>query len=224
MKIDILSSDPNHPVVNYLKRWMDEQAQAHDCTLCFDPKDLHGGNILFLISCGTIIPKAVRDQYQISFVIHASDLPKGRGWSPQIWDILDGAEVLTASLIEVADQVDRGPIWAKVKMNIPRHFLYDEINHCWFMAELDLMTQAIDLVKINHVPEIQDERDATYYPKRTPSDSEVDPAQSLIEVFGILRTADPQRYPAFFDLEGCRYSIEIKKMHLHDTSNGSNPE
>ena len=53
--------------------------------------------------------------------------------------------------------------------------------------------------------------EATYYPKRTPDDSEVDPDKSLRDLFNQIRVCDPNRYPAFFELHGIRYTIELKK-------------
>ena len=74
---------------------------------------LAGGEILFLVSCNEIIGKDVRDRYMATLVIHASDLPKGRGWSPHIWQIIEGKKEIMVSLLEAEDAVDSGAIWAK---------------------------------------------------------------------------------------------------------------
>jgi methionyl-tRNA formyltransferase len=55
-----------------------------------------------------------RAKYDSSLVLHASDLPAGRGWSPHIWAITNGAESVTLSLLEAEDQVDSGRIWKKM--------------------------------------------------------------------------------------------------------------
>jgi methionyl-tRNA formyltransferase len=55
---------------------------------------------------------------------------------------------------------------------------------------------------------------ATYYRKRTPADSALDPKKSLASQFESLRVADPERYPAFFDFRGHRYTINIRKSDL----------
>jgi methionyl-tRNA formyltransferase len=46
---------------------------------------------------------------------------------------------------------------------------------------------------------------------RTPEDSRLDPNRSIADQFNLLRVADPDRYPAFFDLAGCRYEIILRK-------------
>ena len=48
-----------------------------------------------------------------TLVLHASDLPDGRGWSPHVWDVISGKSSLTLSLINAEDSVDTGHIWKK---------------------------------------------------------------------------------------------------------------
>jgi methionyl-tRNA formyltransferase len=51
----------------------------------------------------------------------------------------------------------------------------------------------------------------TYYPKRTPSDSRVDPKKSIEAQFDLMRACDPDRFPAYFELHGSRYIIKLEK-------------
>ena len=68
-----------------------------------------------MISCSEKISKRVIAQFEHVLVLHASDLPKGRGWSPHIWEILNRSDHITLSLIEAAEQIDEGDIWKKLK-------------------------------------------------------------------------------------------------------------
>ncbi len=175
-----------------------------------DASLLPGGDLLFLISCGQIIPKSVRERYGKTLVIHASDLPSGRGWSPHVWQILEGATFLTVTLLEAADKVDSGDIWRQVVVPIPGHFLWDEINEALFAAECELMDWAVaNASSVVLVPQVGE---PSYYPKRTPADSELDIHKTNAEQFNLLRVSDPQRYPAFFWAEGHRYSVTIRKL------------
>ena len=49
-------------------------------------------------------------------MIHASDLPKGRGWSPHIWGLINEAQQITISLLEAVDKVDSGDIESNVEL------------------------------------------------------------------------------------------------------------
>ena len=92
MKISILSTYPDHPVVNSLQEWItDMSSKGHSVSLSYDKADLQGGDILFLVSCSQMIHATERKEYRAALVLHASDLPRGRRWSPHIWSILNGA-------------------------------------------------------------------------------------------------------------------------------------
>ena len=211
MKISILCTDSNHPVVNRLREWTDEMAgKGHVVSLVFDRAELKGGDILFLVSCSQMIRDAERDKYKTTLVLHASDLPKGRGWSPHIWSILSGENLITISLLEAAEPVDSGAIWLKTTFDLEGHELLEEINKKLFAAELHLMTQAVKQFG-NIIPIQQIGDPGEYMRKRTPADSRIDPNTSISEQFNLLRVVDSQRYPAFFDYQGVHYLIKIEK-------------
>lgn len=212
MHISFLCSDPDHPVNEYLQNWIEQHEHQHSLELVRSKEDLSGGDLLFLISCSQIITAKDRNQYKESLVLHASDLPLGRGWSPHIWEIIKGAEQITLALLEAKDQVDSGDIWKKTNLPIPKHFLYDEINNTLFAAELELIDFAV-----KHFYQIQPEPqdsgvEPTYYPKRSPQDSEIDPYKSLADQFDQLRVCDPERFPGFFKLHGKKYKISLEKI------------
>lgn len=212
MKITILCTVQNHPVVKYLQRWMEEiSSKGHTVSLAFDKSELQGGDVLFLVSCGQIIRDAERKKYKATLVLHASDLPEGRGWSPHIWAILGGANHITVSLLEACEPVDTGAIWLKTKFTLEGHELLPEINAKLFEAELFLMSQAVEHFKtIEPVQQVGDS--GPYMRLRYPEDSKLDPNKTIMEQFNLLRVVDSQRYPAFFDYRGKRYLVKIEKV------------
>lgn len=212
MKIDVLCSSVDHPINSWIERWIEDRQANHDISLLRRKNQLTCGGILFLVSCTEIIPAEIRKLYGSCVVLHASDLPKGRGWSPYIWSLLEGAHTITVSAINAEDQVDSGAIWAKKSFEVSAHELYCEINESLFAAELDLMEQVIDMVERGLRPTPQPDSQATYYRRRTPADSELDPNKSIAELFRKIRVCDPDRYPAFFKLHGHVYSINLKKV------------
>ena len=54
--------------------------------------------------------------------------------------------------------------------------------------------------------------EATYYPKRNPKDSEIDPNKSITEQFDLLRVCDPNKFPALFHHRGESYKIILEKL------------
>ena len=174
--------------------------------LIHDRSELANGDILYLVSCSQLIGREDRARYAHVLVLHASDLPEGRGWSPHVWDILAGKEDLTLSLLTAEEGVDTGAIWAKRSLSsCPKHALYDEINDLLFQSELDLMDRGIEMVAAGEAPVPQPAEDGSYYPRRTPEDSRLDPTRSLADLFDQIRVADPDRFPAFFEMHGNTY-------------------
>lgn len=213
MKISLLCTDPRHPVVPALRGWQAAaQAKGHEVALLTHKRELVGGDVLFLVSCAQMIGADERAKFRAVLVLHASDLPNGRGWSPHVWAVLGGAGTITVSLLEAREPVDSGDVWLKVRFTLDGHELLPEINEKLFRCELDLMSAAIeqfDAIK----PEVQSGDQGSYLRKRTPEDSRLLPEKTLAEQFDLLRVVDNERYPAYFDFRGRRYLIKIEKIN-----------
>jgi methionyl-tRNA formyltransferase len=214
VKISILCSDPNHPISPWLERWALNHGDAHEVSLNRKRDELTGGDILFLISCHEVISSQVRARYAATLVIHASDLPIGRGWSPHIWQIIEGKNRIPVTLLEAEDAVDSGAIWAQCHIQLDGHETFDEINAKLFDAEVELMDFAVTSFRTIK-PRQQDGREPTIYRRRTPEDSRIDPHKSIADQFELLRVADSVRFPAFMEFRGHRYLISIVKDKEH---------
>lgn len=211
MKISILCSDPRHPINTYLQTWINEVSKEHDVVLNRSKKELTEGDVLFLISCNEIIEEIDRRKFTKTLVIHASNLPQGRGWSPHIWQIIEGNSELTVTLLEAEDKVDSGNVWKRINISIAPHELHDEINEKLFQAEIQLMNFAIvsffDVKPVAQSVDIE----PTYYPKRSPEDSRINVHKNLYEQFNLLRVCDPERFPAFFEIHGHKFTLKLEK-------------
>lgn len=210
MKVSILISEINHPIMPLLHKWSTKESiLEHEINIYQDKKDLVGGDILFLISCGQILNKNDRKGFKKTLVLHASDLPYGRGWSPHIWSILNGHNKIVVSLLEADDSVDTGDIWQKETFNITGSELCTEINEKLFKAELSLMTYAIDNF-YSVIPVPQPQHTEPHYIRRGPEDSRIDVDKTIAEQFDLIRVADPDRYPAFFEYRNRKFILRLE--------------
>lgn len=197
--------------MSHLLNWTQvRREQGHEIQLTHRRSDLVGGDLLLLISCNEIVAADIRADYSATLVVHASDLPRGRGWSPFVWQVLEGAHGITVTLLEAEDAVDSGRIWGQEHVVLEGHELSDEINQMLFLAETRLMDYAVD--HFADVSPREQQGQPTYYRRRTPEDSRLDPAASLEAQFDLLRVADPDRFPCFVDLRGHRYKVVLEKM------------
>ena len=213
MKISVVCSSQGHPIYPDLEAWAQRARTHHEVSLVSKIAELNGGDLLLLISCGEIVTRSVRGLYCSTLVVHASDLPEGRGWSPHVWQVLEGKDAVTVTLLEAEDNVDTGKVWKKLSFGLEGHELFDEINKKLFKIELELMDFAVDHFGLI-VPQEQENKKSSYYKKRTPGDSKIDPERSIVDQFNLLRVADSERFPAFFEHLGYKYSIKIEKIDL----------
>ena len=198
----VLCTDPKHPIWPHLEAW----CFSRGLFLTHLISRLTGGDFLFLVSCTQFIDAEIRARYKHVLVLHESDLPKGRGWSPVAHQILEGKTEITVSLIEAADKIDSGDIWAQEVAYIPDHALAGEISEILFGVKKRLIARAL---YERLIPRKQ-EGSPTYYPRRTPESSRLDPYKTIAEQFDLLRICEP-RFPAFFDYRGHRYVVEARK-------------
>lgn len=75
--------------------------------------DLRAGDFCFYLSCSQIVPPHVLGRFRNNLVVHESDLPQGKGWSPLTWQILEGKNRIPVILFEATEKVDSGPIYAQ---------------------------------------------------------------------------------------------------------------
>lgn len=212
MKITLLCSDPKHPVNTHLFLWIERNKEVHDISLVRTKNDLPGGDILFLVSCSELIGSTERKAYRSSLVLHASKLPRGRGWNPHVWQLIDGAKEITLSLLEAEDAVDTGRIWHQTTFSVPKHALWDEINELLFEAEISLINFAVkNFDKVNPVDQ-NISIEPSYFPRRKPVDSKIDPEKSIASQFDLIRVCDPKRFPAYFELHGYKYKLLLEKI------------
>ena len=186
------------------------QERGYDCVLARKHAELEGGDVLFLLGCTQITPASCLTKYQRALVVHESALPKGKGFAPMTWQILEGNNTIPFSLIEAADEVDSGAIYMQKHIHLNGTELCDEIRHIQGQTTLDI---CLEYIANEQEPiAIEQVGDDSFYPRRTPKDSELDINKTLAEQFEQLRVADNKAYPAFFTYRGQKYKIAISKV------------
>ena len=96
-------------------------------------------DITAILSYYNIIPEKFLKYSKHNLVVHESDLPKGRGFSPLYWQIINGANKITFSLFECSKKMDAGKIYMKRKFIFPLSFTYDEIKRKQLFSALKLI-------------------------------------------------------------------------------------
>lgn len=166
--------------------------------------------ICFILACTQIIPQDLIKNNLKNIVIHESDLPKGKGWSPLSWQIEEGSNTIVFSAFEASNKVDDGDIVLQKTLKLEGTELLSDIKHK--QAELTL-EMVIELSQTfpnwNKRPQTGTE---SFYSKRTVDNDELDIKITLERLFNKLRITNNQDFPAWFEINNTKYSIKIEKI------------
>lgn len=168
-----------------------------------------GNEIAFLLSCERKVPKSVLERSRHNIVVHASDLPEGKGMSPLSWQILEGKNLIPLTLFEAIEAIDAGPFYLKENVSFSGNELLDEMRLALGNKIVEMCTRFVrEYPQIigKAQPQIGPE---TFYPRRRQEDSRLDAEKTIAAQFNLLRIADNERYPAFFEWKGRVYLLKI---------------
>ena len=209
MLVQLLVDNPNSWIIPYVIKLKEEIIKQFNfpVNLIHNHEDVVKGEILCLLSCEKIFKKLNYNTHNL--VVHESDLPSGKGWSPLTWQILEGKNEIAVTLFEADEKVDAGEIYAKEYIKLNGSELLPEIKDQQGLKTIDLILEFIkNKTKIQG--KIQ-EGESTFYSKRGPKDSELNIDKTIDEQFNLLRVVDNDKYPAFFEKNGQKYIIKIYK-------------
>ena len=210
LHITIVVDNPDSWIIEYAEQLRDKlNSRGHDSLLIFNNKEIPFCDIVFFLGCEQIVPPLILAKNKHNLVVHESLLPKGKGWSPLTWQILEGENKIPITLIEAVENVDAGQIYKQDWIILEGHELIDEIREYQGSKTIDICLSFIDKHPNNRGQ--KQEGSPSYYPRRTPKDSEIDPSLSILENFNQLRVADNNRYPVHFFHKGNKYYLKVTK-------------
>lgn len=192
---------------------LDWAVDGHEVRWAHDASTLPAGDVCFYLSYGKIVNADLLSKNKNNLVVHESDLPKGRGWSPLTWQVLEGANSIPVTLFEAAEAVDSGPIYLQEKIDLYGNELVEDLRYFQAISTIHLCKAFMANYPYVLKKACAQNGDATYYRRRYPVDSQLDPDQTIRKQFNRLRVSDNLRYPAWFEIDGNRYRLKIDKLN-----------
>ena len=213
-KIAIVSSEKSwiNPHIEYLMFLLKQE--GHSVQHLFDVKDIPSGDFAFYLNCWQIADKNILSRNKHNLVVHPSGLPQGRGWAPLSWQILEGSNKIPITLFEAEEKVDRGPIYLQEFLHFRGDEMVDDLRKQQGEMSVWLCLEFVKKYPLPVQNQIEQKGEASYYPKRSPKDSELDVNKTIAEQFDLLRIADNDSYPAHFNFRGHTYILKISKSQL----------
>ena len=197
MKIQILISKKSWATkqINLIKKILSKFDK--NIVIISDHKNLRNNyDINIIFSYFKIIEKKYLNKSKKNIVIHASNLPYGRGMSPLTWQILKGKTTVIFTLIESNEKMDEGRIYYKKKIKIPKDVLFNEIKKIQLESSLGLIFKFLGKYKkTGRFPASFLQKGSPYYFKlRTKIHSKLNINKSIRSQFNHIRVCDPENY------------------------------
>jgi methionyl-tRNA formyltransferase len=209
-RISVVVDNPSW-ILPFAERLVSEFcADGDDAALFREYASVPDGVIAFFLGCIHIAGPEILARNRRNLIVHESELPEGRGFSPLTWQILEGKKRVGICLLEAVEQVDAGPVIYRDWLNFAGHELIDELHGQQGEKTIELCRRFV----AEPVPLAGERQSAqsTFYPRRTPVDSRIDTNRSVADQFDLLRVVDNERHPAWFEHRGRRYKLAIQKV------------
>lgn len=189
--------------INYKKKNKNRAIKIY-----YNFKKIKNYDYVFVLGYTKILPKIFIERNKLVMVIHESNLPKGKGFSPLQWQILQNKNIIKVNLIKLEPKVDSGDIILTDYLKLNGSELYDEIREKQSEVTFQLIEKFLNKKIIQYKKQKNKE---TFFRKRNANDSKLDINQSLKKSFNLLRICNNEEWPAFFYYKNHKYTFKIFK-------------
>ncbi len=208
MKITIITDDLQSWFIPYGNKLLKLFSEiGHDAEYVHDKDSIREGDICFILSCTKIIGIDYLKLNRHNIVVHASDLPSGKGFSPLQWQILEGKNEIIVSLLEADLEADSGPVYLKSKLNFDGTELYEELRQKLGDKIIRMCMKYLE--NYDSISAETQTGEESFYPRRKLQDDELDISKTIVESFNHFRIADNERHPLYFRYLGKKYILKI---------------
>lgn len=146
------------------------------------------------------------------FLIHESNLPKGRGWSPVKHQILRNKNKIKCCLISCKEPIDSGDIYETGVLNINKTDLYDDIKIKQYKVTMNLICRLL-----NKYPNINSRKQIgkiTWYKKLSSKHDKLNFHKSISSQFNKIRSTDYHNYQNYFYINDRKFYLRISKKKI----------
>ena len=204
----VILVDNDSWILPYAERFVGELCgNGEAAQLVRHAEHLPESDVAFLLGCVQVASDQSLCRSRFNLVVHESELPKGRGFSPMTWQILEGRTSIPICLFNATSDIDAGAVLYRDTIELRGSETHDEWRSLQGEKTIELCRRFLD--EPAPLEGNAQSGEPTFYPRRTPYDSRLDPNRTIAEQFDMLRVADPDRYPGYFFHRGRRYLLVL---------------
>lgn len=168
-----------------------------------------------------LFPQSFIDQTRFIVNVHGTLLPKYRGACTLNWVIENGEQKSGVTVHFIDSGCDTGDIIMQSSFPVSIFDTGKSLYRKTLEFEPDVVYKALEILYSGNFSLLsQKNLGCNQYPNRKPFHSEVDPSKPLINLYNQIRASDPEKYPAYFLINGEKVCIklwrEMKSLHEED--------
>lgn len=157
-----------------------------------------------------ILDREVVEMFHPAINVHPTLLPKFRGPTTGAHVLMSGTRESGSTVHILTPEIDRGDIIAQHRVALSDFESLRSMQRKVYALEPQLVIDAICALERGDRGVPQDERIASEFPRRrTPKDSELDPALPLAALVDHIRACDPEDFPAYFMHNGEQVCVRL---------------
>lgn len=212
-KITFLLDKSNNPIEKYLLKFNFNLNKKYIFKVVKNPNSIINQDIVFVLNYTKILSEKFLLKNKLNIVVHASKLPKDKGFSPVQNQVLRGKNIVDIALIEMVKKVDSGDIFLKDKFKLKHTDLIQEIKEKQAFASLKIIKKF--LLKYPNVQKQKQVGKESFNKRRNFWSNKLDINKSIKSQMNIFRIGDNENYPCFFEYKKKIFKLKIYKNEKH---------
>ena len=156
-------------------------------------------DLVFVLGWYWLLTKGTLDSVPGGFIgVHFSPLPKYRGTSPVVWQIINGENHIGLSVFSMTEGLDEGPLWLQAAIPLMETDYVADVLAKLEAETVQLISDLYPRISTGTSrPQPQDAGPPTYCAARLPSDGEINWSSPARSVYNFIR-AQSSPYPGAF--------------------------
>ena len=210
IKVAYLLDNTNDWTRKYLKKsTLLRKNRKYDSKIFTNYRGIKNYNIVFILNYTKILKLNFLKKNTLNLVVHLSDLPKGKGFAPVQWQILEKKNKIKICLFEAIEKFDSGRVFEKDQILFKGTELYDEIRSYEAKGIIRIIKKF--LKKYPNVTSKKQIGKTTFYRRRNLKDGELNINIPIKKLFNQMRIANNEKWPNFFYFKNKKFIIKIFK-------------
>lgn len=169
----------------------------------------YSGMALLSIGFPYILPESIISLFPLALNVHPTLLPSYKGPTSGAYILINNEKKTGSTVHFLEPEADAGDIILQSEVDLTIFDTVRSMQKKVYKTEPELVVESFKKMERGDPVLTKSEENSSFFRKRTPNDSLIDPNRSLLDLFNEIRACDPEKYPAFFYVEGQKVCVKL---------------